>query len=124
VPVDTYYEKGGKIDGSDASLIRSAAALYTAERTHVVQVDTGGGQETVGRSPLFSIGSGADGHALLNRHTDRDGKGPVDPRGPNGALAPTVYARSAADMGRVFSEAYRNQSPISADEVDRVRNRP
>jgi hypothetical protein len=122
VPVDTYYEKGGKIDGSDASLIRSAAGLYTPGRTHVIQVDTGVGKETVGRSPQFKLGTDARGNATLEPVFD-NGKGPVNPNGPNGALAPTVYARSASDMGDVFNQAYRNQSPLSADEVARVKNR-
>ena len=123
VPVDTYYEKGGKIDGSDASLIRSAVALYGAEKTCVVQVDTGGGKETVGRSPLFRITADAQGVPQLERSVDGDGKGPVDPHGPNGKFAPTLYVRSADDMGKVFSEAYRRQSPLDAAELEQVRTR-
>lgn len=123
VPVDTYYEKKGRVDGSDASLIRSAAALYTPERMCVIQVDTGGGKETVGRSALFKIETDEAGKPVLRPQIDGDGKGPVDPEGPNASLAPTVYARSAADMGKVFDQAYRNQTPLSAEEVDRVKNR-
>jgi hypothetical protein len=123
VPVDTYYEKNGKVDGSDASLIRSAAALYTPERVCVIQVDTGGGKETPGRSALFKIGKDAAGSPVLSKLTDKSGKGPVDPHGPNASLAPTIYARSAADMGKVFDQSYRNQLPPSADEVARVRGR-
>jgi hypothetical protein len=123
VPVDTYYEKGGKIDGSDASLIRSAVALYGADRTCVVQVDTGGGKETPGRSPLFRISADERGRPRLDRHVDGDGKGPVDPHGPNGQFAPTLYVRSADDMGKVFSAAYRVQSSLSGDELQRLRSR-
>ncbi len=123
VPVDTYYEKRGKVDGSDASLIRAAAALYTPQKTVVFQVDTGGGQETVGRSPLFSVSFDKAGHPQLNRHVDADGKRAVDPHGTNAALAPTFYVRSAEDMGKIFNAAYAAQSPITAEELEGARRR-
>lgn len=123
VPVDNYYEKGGKIDGSDASLIRSAAALYTPQKIIVVQVDTGGGKETVGRLPLFKIEADQHGHPTLLRHQDGAGKAPVDPHGPNAEFAPTMYVRSAEDMGKIFSAAYRNQSPLSDEELSSARQR-
>ena len=121
VPVDTYYEANGKVDGSDASLTRSAAGLYTQGRTHIVQVDTGGGKPTVGREPQFRFGTDAQGNLTL----DRAGlsKPAVDGNGPNGSLAPTVYVRSAADMGEMFNRAYREQSPLSRQEIDQMRRR-
>ena len=121
VPVDTYYEADGKVDGSDASLTRSAAGLYTPGRTHIVQVDTGGGKPTVGREQQFRFGTDAQGNLTL----DRAGlsKPAVDGNGPNGSLAPTVYVRSAADMGEMFNRAYREQSPLSRQEVDQMRRR-
>jgi hypothetical protein len=119
VPVDTYYEGGG----SDGSLVRSAGGLYTPSKTRVVQVDTAGGKPSTGRPPVFKLESDANGNLIL-RPGSTSGDQPVNPNGPNGALAPTVYVRSAADMGEMFNQAYKNQSPLSEAEVNRVRNRP
>ena len=121
VPVDTYYEQGGKVGGSDSSLTRAAAALYTPGRTHIVQVDTGGGKPTVGREPQFRFGTDAQGNVTL----DRSGllKPAIDGHGPNAELAPTIYARSAADMGEVFNHAYGQQATLSRDEVSEMRRR-
>jgi hypothetical protein len=71
---------------------------------------------------MFRIAADREAGARLDRITD-GGKGPVDPHGPNAALAPRVFARSAADMGEVFSQAYRNQSPLEADDLLAARNR-
>jgi hypothetical protein len=117
VPIDTYVEKGGVVSGSDASMVRAAAALYGAENVAVVQVDTyGGNPAEMGKPAKYRVDVRADGTVYAAEPS-------VDPLGPNGSLAPTAYVVRPEELGRVSGDAYRRLNRIGADEIRAVRNR-